>query len=1072
MLTVHHSNDLDRLADLLAAEVAAEPLAALATEIVVVPAISTARWLSIALADRLGISANTRFVLPAGYAWELIGRVLPDIPERSPLSAEPLFWRLAALLRHVPDGAGFDAVRHYLRGADTTRRFELARGLAEAFERYATYRPHWLTRWMDGGYHDLGPHEAWQAALLRALVAEMPELPHVHPSERFFSALQNDRAKRQCLPARLTLFGTTTLPPLYLEFFHHLSAFVAVTLYLPNPCREYWGQIVRGRTIGRIAIEHPEQVSYFDTGNRLFAALAQHGRTFFNAVLERGETGAEVFIEPDSSRLLGRIQRAILDLVEPAEQGEAFALDGTDDSIRIDVCHGAMREADVLHDRLLGLFAGDPTLRSEDVLILTPDIDRYGSAIGAVFGAAPSKRFIPFALADRDALADTRVVRTLMALLDLASGRFEAEAMIGMLDLGVVRARFGIEASEISLLRDWTMRLGIRWGKDGSSKAGLGLPAERATTWQAGFDRLILGAALGGAEDPSDVFMEVVPFDDIEGAGTHLAGRFAAFARRVFELADAINAPRRIGAWSALLVDAMDNFLACETEDEQDAIELRRLIIALSRSAEGARFTESVPFGSMRAVLESAIDREASGRRMRMSGVPVADLTSARVVPARVVCLVGMNDDLFPRRSTARDFDLMDVHPAPGDPRRRDEDRYAFLLALGAARERLLITYTGRDARTDTARPPSVVVSELLDAVRRCARSPGGGDVAAPLITHHPLQPFSARYGGGLVTYAEEWHPRATQAPRPFRDGALPGDATAPRTIMLEELTRFWGDPSAFFLRERMGVVLARGEEALSEHEPFGLRELAAFRARHALVEAALRPGERASHVRARMEADALLPSGDYGGLLLAQMERAVRPLVSSVLAGAGSHHEFMPINLEIAGWRLAGTIEVSAAGGRLEWRAGRIRASDRIRAWIRHLVGCVVGDAPKTTTLIGWDSKKLEHETLRPLERHMATEALATLLALVEIGLSKPLAFFPEASMAFAQSLHGDPDPLRALTKARLVWYGSEFDQRTPEGTDPYIALAMRDCKTPLDAEFEALAGRVLNPLIESLGE
>ena len=42
--------------------------------------------------------------------------------------------------------------------------------------------------------------------------------------------------------------------------------------------------------------------------------------------------------------------------------------------------------------------------------------------------------------------------------------------------------------------------------------------------------------------------------------------------------------------------------------------------------------------------------------------------------------------------------------------------------ALLAATERLIITYTGNDERTNVRRPPAVPVGELLDIVERTVR--------------------------------------------------------------------------------------------------------------------------------------------------------------------------------------------------------------------------------------------------------------------------------------------------------------------------------------------------------------
>ena len=71
-----------------------------------------------------------------------------------------------------------------------------------------------------------------------------------------------------------------------------------------------------------------------------------------------------------------------------------------------------------------------------------------------------------------------------------------------------------------------------------------------------------------------------------------------------------------------------------------------------------------------------------------------------------------MNGDAFPRHVPQATFDLVgfdDRHI--GDRDARDEDRFAFLEALLAARRCFIVTYTGRDLREDAALPPSVLVA-------------------------------------------------------------------------------------------------------------------------------------------------------------------------------------------------------------------------------------------------------------------------------------------------------------------------------------------------------------------------
>src|SRR5688572_7335615 len=125
MLTIHHSNALEALADELA-RVAAEPLASpFASEIVVVQSRGVARWLSLRLAERTGVCANVRFPFPNAYAWELYRVVCANVPEQSAFDPEVLTWRIVGALPELEPTPQFAPVAAYVRG-DHLRRYELA----------------------------------------------------------------------------------------------------------------------------------------------------------------------------------------------------------------------------------------------------------------------------------------------------------------------------------------------------------------------------------------------------------------------------------------------------------------------------------------------------------------------------------------------------------------------------------------------------------------------------------------------------------------------------------------------------------------------------------------------------------------------------------------------------------------------------------------------------------------------------------------------------------------------------------------------------------------------------------
>ncbi|MBX6392567.1 MAG: exodeoxyribonuclease V subunit gamma, partial [Burkholderiales bacterium] len=172
MLLLYQSNRIEVLADALAEAMRAQPAAALVPETVVVQSSAMARWLSFALAERLGVAANVDFRFPASYIWSLFGSVLPEVAPQSPFEPEVLRWTFLRLLEDDEDLPRQPRLAHYLREADARQRYELACRLAEVYDRYLVYRPDWIAAWSEERLLGLGPDEAWQALLWRRAAPE------------------------------------------------------------------------------------------------------------------------------------------------------------------------------------------------------------------------------------------------------------------------------------------------------------------------------------------------------------------------------------------------------------------------------------------------------------------------------------------------------------------------------------------------------------------------------------------------------------------------------------------------------------------------------------------------------------------------------------------------------------------------------------------------------------------------------------------------------------------------------------------------------------------------------------
>lgn len=1050
MLHLHLGNRPEPLVAALAALLRADPLPLLETEVVVTPSTAVSRWLGFRLADTLGIATQTAFPFAAAHAWQLIGRVLPEVASRNPFDRSTLQWRLLRLLgtSDAPE------VRRYLSGDDGMRACELAGRLAALFERYLVERPDWIAAWSAGRRLGLGPDEAWQAELWRKLAGELVDPAAEHPRERFFARLQEDPAARARLPRRLSLWCVEAMPQLYWEVFAGLAEWVELHVFVLAPSREYWGDIDRKREQLRMALEHPETATLYETGHPLLASL---GRARQHAVVRLADTlgsGTEHawFVEPPAT-LLGTLQRDLLALA-PCSRA------APDASLQVHDCHGALREAEVLHDRLLDLFERLPGLQPSDILILTPDIETYAPLVEAVLMHAEPALRIPCAVADRP-LATAPLWRALRRLCAVAGGELDAESVMGLLEEPALRRAFDIEAGDMPLLRDWVAQAGIRWAEDGRARRRLGLPADDAHTWRAGLRRLLLGVALPDA--PERLWKDMLPAAGSEGGRAALLGRFIDFCEALFDLSEKVGAGRTAGEWNDLLAGSLERFLLPDETEEGQMQRLREALAKLDEHVRDARCTTELPLAAVLRELDALLAEQAPAQAFAGGCATIAALQPGRPLPARVLCLVGMNDGAWPRPAPQPGFDLLARHPRPGDRNRRGEERHAFLETLLCARDALVLTYTGHDARSNVEQPPAAPLAELLDTLASMT-----GLSAQAFVVAHPLQPFGAAYRGGsrdgsrdsdgrLFSYDNEHCLPGMQTPSAFLaiDDATPGIADDELQVDLARLQRFFANPTRHFLHEQLGIHLEAGEELLEIHEPFVPDKLDEYRLRTACFELR-RTGTDEAAIAQLLRARGWLPHGVAGEIACAAASaqadtlwQRARPWREAKAVPA------IDIDFRGGGVQLVDRLDGLTSQGLWRVRPGSIRAIDRLRLWLDHLAlqVCAPVDVMRESALIARDGVL----RLLPLPSVAdAAERLAELLAIYRDGRRMALPFYPETAWAW---LTGG--------QWRRAWAGDAHRGIDGEGDDAYVRLALRDrAGEPLDDRFQALAQRILEPL------
>jgi len=1102
MLHIQFSNRYESLLETLLVQLSRTGNDPFVREQIIVSSAAHRRALTLAIADREGVCANIEFPFLAQWLWKLTGRLLP-VGEQSPFEPETLTWRVYEALRDKAFVEKFPRLRDYLAavGDDEVIRHELATNAAALLDQYGTFRPEWLSRWQAHGdtvVTELGPDEAWQAALWQRIAGQLALTP-THPLELLVHQLAEggDSLVRSAeLPARVHVFAAVAVPPLYLAALKALGRWIEVRVYILNPCREYWHDLVNPTELTRLQAQGREG---FEVGHRLLASWGQQTQSLLALLLDQGE-GSDVptedrFEEPGAECLLHALQTSILNLNE-IEPGSLALRDG-DRSVEVHVCHSLTRQLEVLQDYLLGLFADDPQLKPSEILVVMPDLQSAASLVDAVFGSVPAPRRIPYEITGLGRGAVNRLAQAFAALLALAASRCAVTQVQGVLQQEPVARRFGLDATDLESVHEWLLASGVHWGLDAEQLHGEQLPAARHTL-AAGIERLFLAFAL--PDDTQEAVNDLLPAGDVEGSDAVALGALDAFVHALQELRRELFLPRMPAGWRSFLHETADRFLAADDGELEDLLALHAAFDELVDDMEHAGLESPVPSPAVRKALEDLLEDPARG------GVPTGRVTFTgmgvlRGLPYKVICAIGMDDGAFPRANRPAEFDLMGGGARLGDRQRGPDQRNGFLDLLLSARSHFYLSYTGRSIRDNTVLPPSVLVSELLDVIVPAVAPADGGRAALEaarrrLVVEHPLQPFASvcftevegqdprlhsfdeELARALRASAKHAAPRQAQGneaaidddgeatddeavdvpAHPFFTEPLPEPSPEWHQVSLAQLIEFYRGPSRYLLRRRMGLALAYEDGDLLDEEPFvpGVPARSALAKRMLpLLLAGTEPARAALLARAGTE----FPDGTLGTEEL-QTELDALTLFAKAIGRhtrepvLAPHQHELTMRIEDESWTLRGGFADLRPSGRVRWRYDDERAIDVVEGWLEHLFLCAC--PPPTTPPVTSHIGRAEARVFRPLDPNRARVELEKLIQLYRRGLREPLRFFPKASWALIRD--------DSQSKALNAWKGSPFSPGEKDRNGH--PLTFRGEPAPLAGDFETLAQTVFGPV------
>ncbi|MBW7838757.1 MAG: exodeoxyribonuclease V subunit gamma [Chitinophagaceae bacterium] len=826
-LYIKGSNSLTKLAEEFCRDIGNQEMSVFQPLYIITQTEGMNSWLKTQTAERAGIAANISFLKPN----DLINKIyyLLGGQYQKTLSRLDIQWLIydtldnEGFMRHFPHVASY---YHKDGLIDNIKRIALARQVADLFDQYQVYRYDMLEKWNHEEQTTRDPEERWQLTLWN-IIRNKAGVQFPDKATIRHSIIDNLNRKdalvnlAEAMPA-IYLFGTSLITGYHHEILLGVSQHIPIYVYLPNPAPGIYWYEDQGRKSLFYQRKKKQEPDTAAQGNSLltdWGKLTQNTfRLFFkdDSTINNYEDFEEVV---EANTLLGAI-RSTIHRHETPEKNYFKREMLNDHSVTIHSCFSPLREVEALYNFIVRLLDENPQKYSlRDIIVQVTDINKYASYIRAVFDNAPFR--LRYEIADESLIASDSISQALYSILTIEQGDFTSEKVLQLLDYSTIRDHFRIYDS--GLIRRVVSAANIRHGIKGDQADDTVY-----VSWDYGLKRIMYGICMSDETEIGTGDSSFFTVDLVESSAAGEVVHFVSFIEKLIHSIQERDTLRTVTEWIQYVYEVLDNLLAdreTETDNEYHLInnQLQEMI------SSGNLFEEKISYAVFLRQFLPTLEESARSANFGRGGITFCSLIPMRSIPFKVVAMLGIDADKFPRKPVKTGFNLMENHPLPGDRNVKINDKHLFLETLLSAEEKLFISYIGQRIKDNTTKPPSILIDELISFIESASKV---DDVRDILVTKQPLHGFSSKYGHDDRYYT---YLPGSDSKKEIGEEAQK-EETDNNTITIESLYRFFSDTVAYFYNHVLGIYFDEHAVTLPETEIFEMDALEKWKVNRELL--------------------------------------------------------------------------------------------------------------------------------------------------------------------------------------------------------------------------------------------
>ncbi|MCR3754613.1 MAG: exodeoxyribonuclease V subunit RecC [Candidatus Westeberhardia cardiocondylae] len=1020
MLFIYRSNDFDIHRDILVKNMrnscVENPLHA---EVILVENQKMENWIQLELSLHLGIASNIEYFSVSDFIWMFSSYISSDslISKRFFLNSV-IAWKIMRILPVLCKIKGFDMLcRYFYVDQDICKNFCFSYEVAVLFHRYMMFRPNWLVAWERKEFlgEVRGVDQVWQSLLWYELINDMKRLgePFWHLASFYgvFSAfLKKKYINLSKVPKRIFVFGVP-LSKLMLLYLREISYYVDVYLFFMDlDCFCSWKDLEK--YLDDVNCEVYEDNLYKSVRKKFYFSYGLRNKSCYSnyRVMLKNVRNLDLFvwdkvrknifyllittlrhyhnvdmfrvIRRSSGNLLSMMQYDVLVGLCNGVTESSTLLNVRDDrlyrniiflkdvSFSVHVCCSLHREVEVLYDFLVDLMVKDSTLNPRDIIVMAPDIDIYIEIIKSVFSSFDGKKCsVPFSISDQVVGEVHAVFTVFLKLLELPYSKCCVEDIFDFLGVSFIASRFSISVSDLDFLYRWVVNSGIRFGLDKNTYYELMYPIFERGTWKYGLDRMFLGYAVGDIQ--YDSWQDMYPHSEYYGGNSVLIGYLSNFIDKLDYWKEYLSVSRVLLDWESCVSDMIGDFFSfSDSGVEEYCLLLKKYWHNILHDGLLAKYDGVVPIALLCSELKSRLNKRRIYNKFLSGGINFCSLFSMCFLSFKVVCFLGMDGNLYPRKSFVFSFDLMRDNNGNCDISLRDYDLYVFWSFVLCARDIVYISYVFDGDVSNLFDSMPCFLNNIVRYISRNFCLFGDEflcEKISMLRVKRHVCCFHGFFSSCLVQKRDFFLDSMENTNSIYLEkNVVENNICCERSfhffnvfcsdfvVSMDWFLSFYCHPIRFWFQKRLCVYYSSFLK-LYLYEPFSVDYITRYKLNMLLLSAFLQ-GKSSDSVFRFANGIGVLPCNAFAEVYWNDQCIKMYILYKKIKKYYLSDFRNVKFSLKLCSIKIHGVLSCVQKDGLLRWKAGNLLMRDIMLFWLEHLIYCSIG-GEGSSVIVGLDT-------------------------------------------------------------------------------------------------------------------